>query len=76
MKTADMSEHRVKNQEKSTVPAYLEAALIISLKEARKIMGVDARTLNDDELTILVWQLMDIAPDLLKSPHIFEEKQL
>lgn len=71
-----MSEHRVKNQEKSVVPAHVEAALIISLKEARKIMGVDARTLSDDELTIEIWQLMDVASDLLKSIHISSEKQL
>lgn len=70
-----MSEH-TNNQEKSIVPADLEAALIISLKEARKIMGVDARALSDDELIIAIWQLMDLAPDLLKSFHISKEKQL
>lgn len=71
-----MSEHSITNQEKNVSPAQLEDALIISLKEARKIMGVDARTLSDDELTMEIWRLMEIAPDLLKSAPPLIEKQL
>ena len=71
-----MSEYSIANQEKKAIPAQLEAALIISLKEARKIMGVDARTFSDDELTMEIWRLMEIAPDLLKSAHISDNKQL
>jgi hypothetical protein len=71
-----MSEHSITNQEKNTVPARLEGALIISLKEARKIMGVDARIFSDDELTIEIWRLMEVASDLLKSAPHLTEKQL
>lgn len=71
-----MSEHSKDNQKEIVVPARIEAALIISLKEARKLMGVDARTLSDDELTIEIWKLMDVAPDLLRLFHISNEKQL
>ncbi len=72
-----MSEHSITNQQKdNAVPAQLESALIISLKEARKIMGVDARTLSDDELTVEIWRLMEIASDLLKSPPPLTKKQL
>lgn len=71
-----MSEHSITNQEKKAIPAQLESALIISLKEARKIMGVDARALSDDELTMEIWRLMEIAPDLLKSTPPLIEKQL
>lgn len=71
-----MSEHRIKNKEKKVIPTQLESALIISLKEARKIMGVDARTLSDDELTMEIWRLMEIAPDLLKLAPPLIEKQL
>jgi hypothetical protein len=71
-----MSEHSIRNQEKKAIPAQLESALIISVKEARKIMGVDARTFSDDELAMEIWLLMEIAPDLLKSAHISGIKQL
>lgn len=71
-----MSERRIKSKENKVIPAQLESALIISLKEARKIMGVDARTLSDDELTMEIWQLMEIASDLLKSAPPLTEKQL
>ena len=71
-----MSERRIKSKENKVIPAQLESALIISLKEARKIMGVDARTISDDELTMEIWRLMEIAPDLLKSAPPQTEKQL
>lgn len=71
-----MSEHSMTKQEKKAIPAQLEGALIISLKEARKIMGVDARTLSDDELTIEIWRLMEVASDLLKLTPPLTEKQL
>ena len=71
-----MSERRLKSTENKVIPAQLECALIISLKEARKIMGVDARTLSDDELTMEIWRLMEIAPDLLKLTPPLIEKQL
>ncbi|HCR55419.1 TPA: hypothetical protein DIV49_00445 [Candidatus Saccharibacteria bacterium] len=71
-----MSEYSMTKQEKKAIPAQLEGALIISLKEARKIMGVDARTLSDDELTIEIWRLMEVASDLLKLTPPLTEKQL
>lgn len=71
-----MSEHSISNKKKVTVPAHLESALIISVKEARKVMGTDAPTLNDDEMMVEIWQLMEVASDLLKSVNISTEKQL
>ena len=71
-----MSERRIKSKENKVIPAQLESALIISLKEARKIMGGDARTISDDELTMEIWRLREIAPDLLKSAPPQTEKQL
>ena len=55
-----MSEHSIKIQKKVTAPAHLESALIISVQEARKIMGVDARTLSDDELTVEIWRQWEL----------------
>ena len=71
-----MSEHSITNQEKKAIPAQLESALIISVKEARKIMGVDARPLSDDELILAVWHLMEISNELLNSPPPNLDKQL
>ncbi len=71
-----MSEHSTKKKKEKVVPAYVEASLIISLKEARKIIGVDARTLSDDELMVAILQLTELASDLLKSSNISLEKQL
>jgi hypothetical protein len=56
-----MSEHPIISKSDRMVSAHIESALIISLKESRKILGVDARTLSDDELTVEIWKLMDVA---------------
>lgn len=75
----DVKVINTKNTEKKIVrlAAFkLEDSLIISLNEARRVMGVEARTLTDDELTTEIWQLMEIATDLLKSYPPLTGKQL
>ncbi len=44
----------------------LTASLIISPKEARKILGYTAKDLSDSQLIPLILQLEDLALELLK----------
>lgn len=56
-------------------PAQIVAGLIISVGEARKLLGTDARGLSDDEIALLVVSLADVAPELLHI-SILSGKQL
>jgi len=46
--------------------AGLTGCLVISIGEARKLLGKNAQSMSDDELTVEIWRLMEIASDLLK----------
>lgn len=55
--------------------AQIVAGLIISVGEARKLLGVDAKGLTDDDIAQFVISLTDIAPELLNT-SILLRKQL
>jgi len=46
----------------------LSGGLIISLNEARKIMGHESNDLSDDELLALIFQLSELAQTILNMP--------
>lgn len=64
-----------KNSQKKPTAAELVAGLIISVGEARKLLGVDAQELTDDDIALLVLSLADLAPELINT-SILSGKQL
>jgi hypothetical protein len=55
--------------------AQIVSGLIISVGEARKLLGKDARGLTDDDIALYVMSLTEIAPELLNA-SILLRKQL
>ena len=49
---------------KKKSPIHLN--LIISVKEARKLMGADAENLSDEEMETIIFNLTELAQELLK----------
>lgn len=60
---------------KKPTAAQLAATLIISVGEARKTLGADAKGMSDDDIALYVYALQEIAPKLLYT-SISQEKQL
>lgn len=56
--------------------AQLAEGLIISVGEARKLLGADALGMSDNEIAVLILRLHEIAPDLLKLAPPLIKKQL
>lgn len=52
---------------KEATAEQLASGLIISVGEARKIMGAEADELGDNELAYLILELSDLASELLKT---------
>lgn len=55
-------------------PHQLGASLIISVGEARKILGVDAKGRTDDEIAQEVLELTDLAQKLLNTSFLPNKK--
>lgn len=64
-----------KKSQKKPTAAELVAGLIISVGEARKLLGVEAQELTDDDVALLVLSLADLAPELINT-SILSGKQL
>lgn len=62
-------------KQKKTTAAQLASTLIISAGEARKILGADAKDMTDEEITLFVIQLQEIARMLIFT-SISPKKQL
>lgn len=54
---------------KEATAKQLASGLIISVDEARKIMGAEADELGDNQLAYLILELSDLAYELLKSEN-------
>ncbi len=52
----------------------LSSSLIISVGEARKILGVDAKGRSDDEITEDIMALTDLAQKLLNISNLPKKK--
>lgn len=52
---------------KQPTAAQLAGGLIISVGEARKVLGGDAKDLSDDEVIVMIYELSEIAQTLLKN---------
>ena len=61
---------KTKQQMQPTI-AQLASGLIISVGEARKLLGPDANDLSDDELIAFIYQLGEIAQASLRQPLSF-----
>jgi len=57
-------------------PAQLAGGLIISVGEARKLLGADAKELSDDEIVALIYELSEIAQTLLNTALSSNERLL
>ena len=55
------------NNSKSPSAAQLASGLIISVKEARKLLGVSFDALSDDEVASLTLDLHELARSLLQT---------
>ena len=66
---------KTKQQTQPTI-AQLASGLIISVGEARKLLGADAKDRGDDELVAEIYALSDIAQASLKLPLLSKEKLL
>lgn len=55
-----------RKKRESPTAAELAEGLIISVGEARKLLGKDAQNMSDDEVALLVLELHEVAPTLLK----------
>lgn len=44
----------------------LTSGLVISVKEARKILGAEGKGLSDTQIALFILDFSDFAPDLLK----------
>lgn len=63
-----------KRRDKPTAKELVEG-LIISTGEARKLLAKEAEHMSDDEVAVLVLELHEIAPSLLKMSNS-KDKQL
>lgn len=63
-----------KNKCKAPSASELASGLIISVGEARKLLGKHAQNMSDDEIAMLILELHEIAPSLLKmSNSLFKQ---
>lgn len=68
---------KAENPESKLKPtaAQLVSGLIISVGEARKLLGSDAKELTDDDIALLTISMAGIAPSLLELSTM-QRKQL
>lgn len=73
-----METRQTLNNARSQQPTITQLAggMIISVGEARKILGTDAKDLSDDELIAEIYAMSEIAQALLKLPVSSKEKLL
>lgn len=62
------------NRSKILAPtaAQLAEGMIISVGEARKLLGAEATNLSDDEIAVFILEFSDMAQDLLKYKHFIK----
>lgn len=56
----------MKNQIQQQLKPSLDGSLIISVGEARKLLGIDGNGMNDDELAIHIALLQELAIEVIK----------
>lgn len=55
-----------RNAVKQPTAAQIARSLVMSVGEARKILGVDAKELDDDQIAILLIEMEELAHHLIK----------
>lgn len=60
-------------QPKSLAPSLLTSNLIISVGEAKKLLGQDGRGYSKDEITNQIFLLTEIAQKLIKYKHFIKK---
>jgi hypothetical protein len=61
---------------KQPTAAQLADSLIISVGEARKILGTEANGLSDEELVVTIYELSELAQAMLKATLSSSERLL
>ena len=62
-------ENNLKTETKGLTPSQLAEGLIISVGEAKKVLGKDAKGLSDDEIAEHILLFADLAQTLIKYKH-------
>jgi len=55
-----------RNKPKQPTAAQIAGSLVMSIGEARKILGTDAKELDDDQIAIQLLEMEELAHHLLK----------
>lgn len=69
-----MDKHIKSTNQKDTA-ALATSQLIISSKQARRLLGKDAKKLSDDEVTDIIITLTALASAFLRRPSMTNHKQ-
>lgn len=73
-KSTAKGSQKAHRQPEELTPSQLASGLVISIGEARKILGTDAKQYTDDELTLHIFEMTQLAQYLLNTSNLLNKQ--